>query len=202
LLLVACYRIAVTEDSMITQDLLHHIQSQYALRLEGIHGLAHWQRVCENGLCLAAETGADAAIVEFFAFLHDACRQSDGRDHDHGPRAAALVRSLQGTLLHLRKHDLELLAYACEHHTRGLIEADLTVQVCWAADRLDLGRIGIRPNPVRLCTPVARDPALVEWAWRRSRGDHQGGGYNDCGYVEFYIKDYPLPPTHTKETKK
>jgi len=155
---------------VISQPLLEHIQSQYALNPQGIHGLAHWRRVLENGLRLAAGTAADAEIVELFAFLHDACRLSDGRDLDHGPRAAGLVRSLQGTLLHLESAELDLLAYACEHHTRGWTEADLTVQVCWDADRLDLGRIGVWPDPARLCTPAARDPALVEWAWQRSRG--------------------------------
>lgn len=155
---------------MLSAQLLQHIQSQYALRPNGIHGPAHWQRVRENGLRLAAVTGADVHVVELFAYLHDACRQSDGRDRDHGPRAAALAWSLQGTLLHLSKPDLELLAYACEYHTRGLTEANVTVQTCWDADRLDLGRIGIRPDPDRLCTPTARDPAVIEWGWQRSRG--------------------------------
>jgi uncharacterized protein len=161
-----------SEDPLISQKLFQHIQIQYALSPTGIHGPAHWQRVCENGLRLAAVTGANVQVVELFAYLHDACRQSDGRDRDHGPRAAALARALQGTLLHLRKHELELLAYACAYHTRGLTEADVTVQTCWDADRLDLGRIGIRPDPARLCTPAARDPAVIEWGWRRSRGEN------------------------------
>lgn len=155
---------------MISQDLLLYIQCQYALNPHGIHGLAHWRRVRENGRLLAARTGAQSEIVELFAFLHDACRQNDGRDPDHGPRAAALVRSLQGSLIHLEGPDLDLLAYACERHTHGLTEADVTVQVCWDADRLDLGRIGIRPEPARLCTAAARDPGVIEWAWRRSQG--------------------------------
>jgi uncharacterized protein len=155
---------------MIAPDLLQHIRSQYALDVSGIHGLAHWRRVHENGLRLATLTGANAVVVELFAFLHDACRLNDGRDHDHGPRAAALVRSLHGSLIHLDRADLERLAYACEHHTRGWTEADITVQVCWDADRLDLGRIGIRPRADCLCTPVARDPVVIEWGWCRSRG--------------------------------
>jgi uncharacterized protein len=156
---------------MLPNNLLDYIQSQYALSPSGIHGPAHWQRVYENGLRLAAVTGANVQVVELFAYLHDACRQSDRRDPDHGPRASALVHALQGTLLHLRQRDLELLAYACAYHTRGLTEADVTVQTCWDADRLDLGRIGIRPDPARLCTPAARDPAVIDWGWRRSRGE-------------------------------
>jgi len=155
---------------LISQALFRHIHSQYALSPTGIHGPAHWERVRENGTRLAAATGANLQIVELFAYLHDACRQSDGRDHDHGPRAAALVRSLHGALIHLPAVDLELLAYACAYHTRGLIEADVTVQTCWDADRLDLGRIGIRPEPTRLCTPAARDPVVIEWGWAHSQG--------------------------------
>ena len=155
---------------MIAADLLEAICRQFALDLHSIHGLAHWQRVAENGRRLAALSGANAGVVDLFAYLHDSCRQSDGRDTEHGPRAAHFVRSLQGRLIHLTEPELDLLAYACEHHTRGLTEADLTVQVCWDADRLDLGRIGVRVDPRRLCTPAARDPAMIEWAWRRSRG--------------------------------
>jgi uncharacterized protein len=45
---------------------------------------------------------------------------------------------------------------------------DITVLTCWDADRLDLGRVGIRPAAHRLCTDAARDPAMIEWAYRRS----------------------------------
>ena len=55
-----------------------------------------------------------------------------------------------------------MLTYAVRHHSDGLIEADVTVQTCWDADRLDLGRVGIVPRPDRLCTAHARDPVLLE----------------------------------------
>ena len=44
----------------------------------------------------------------------------------------------------------------------GQTEADITIQTCWDADRLDLGRVWIIPDPDRLCTEPARDPALIE----------------------------------------
>ena len=44
-----------------------------------------------------------------------------------------------------------ILHYACVHHTDGLTEGDVSVQACWDADRLDWGRVGIRPAPLRLC---------------------------------------------------
>lgn len=59
-----------------------------------IHGVDHWRRVAENGAALAAETpGADAEVVAAFAALHDSQRLSDGRDPQHGERAAHLART-------------------------------------------------------------------------------------------------------------
>ena len=77
--------------------------------------------------------------------------------------------AIQGTLLDVTDEQMELLTYACSYHTDGLTEADVTVQTCWDADRLDLGRVGKRPLADKLCTPAARDPAVIEWAWERSQ---------------------------------
>jgi uncharacterized protein len=56
----------------------------YALDTDGIHGVAHWARVMENGLRVAGETGADFEVVRLFALLHDSRRLSDGGDPEHG----------------------------------------------------------------------------------------------------------------------
>lgn len=146
------------------------IRDGFALSLDGIHGEAHWARVRANGLRLTDHTGADPEIVELFAYLHDAKRQNDGWDLDHGCRAAEFARKLSGSLLNLSLEKLELLGYACTHHSDGLTLGDITVQTCWDADRLDLGRIGIRPDPNRLCTPAAQDRSMIEWAFWRSQG--------------------------------
>jgi uncharacterized protein len=151
-------------------NLLAAIRAEYALEWNGIHGISHWSRVRENGLRLAEQTGAQIQVVELFAYLHDSKRLNDGGDPQHGSRGAALARRLHGDgLLDLADEQLELLAYACTHHTDGLTEAEVTVQTCWDSDRLDLGRVDIRPRPERLCTLAARDPATIEWAWKRSR---------------------------------
>jgi uncharacterized protein len=70
--------------------------------------------------------------------------------------------------LRLDRPGLEMLAYAVRHHGDGPIEADVTVQTCWDADRLDLGRVGITPRPDRLCTEQARDPLVFERDYARS----------------------------------
>ena len=66
----------------------------------------------------------------------------------------------------------ELLHYACTHHTDGLTDGDLTVQVCWDADRLDLSRVWITPDPRFLCTTAAKDQRMLDWANKRASKNH------------------------------
>ncbi|MCC6781322.1 MAG: hypothetical protein IT457_00655 [Planctomycetes bacterium] len=134
----------------------------------GIHGAPHWARVRANGLRLCERTGANPRVVELFAFLHDVCRVDDGTDPDHGRRAAELAIALAGHAFVLDDAELDDLTLACEAHSEGRQSASLTVLCCWDADRLDLGRVGVRPDPRRLCTAAARDPGLLDWAYRRS----------------------------------
>ena len=154
---------------MVPQDLVEVVEKGYALRLDGIHGAAHWARVRTNGIRLAEQTGANPTVVALFALLHDSKRLNDGRDPKHGARAAQFAASLQGSMLTLSEEELGLLQFACEFHTDGLTEAEITVQTCWDADRLDLGRVGIRPDPRQLCTLAAKESTLIEWAYRQSR---------------------------------
>jgi uncharacterized protein len=155
-------------ENVISQELIEAIRQGFALDWNGVHGVSHWERVRANGLRLARLTGAKAEIVELFAFLHDSKRLNNKWDPGHGKRAADFIETLQGTLITLPGDDLALLTYACEYHTDGLLQADVTVQTCWDADRLDLGRAGITPQARYLCTPAAKDPALIEWAIARS----------------------------------
>ncbi len=141
----------------ISEPLLDFLQSNFQLNWQGIHGIRHWSRVRANGLKLAKETGADPQVIELFAFLHDSCRQDEDRDSQHGQRAAVLVRALQGTFFNLTTEQLEKLAEACAGHTHQASHADITIATCWDADRLDLGRTGIEPDPARLCTEAARN---------------------------------------------
>ena len=157
---------------MITVDLVTELRARFVLDWRGIHGAPHWARVRRNGLMLAKATGANPRVVEVFAFLHDACRHSDGNDPEHGPRAAALARELNGTLIQLTDAELLLLTAACEGHSRNGSRPELTIATCWDADRLDLGRVGIRPDPARLCTAQAKDVKVIEWAYYQSIRDY------------------------------
>jgi uncharacterized protein len=155
---------------MDMDQLLRAVQAQYALDWDGTHGLRHLLRVRENGLRLAETTGAKVGVVELFAFLHDSRREKEGRDPQHGPRAVDFARSLRGSLVLLEDEDFALLARACELHTKGFTEDEVTVQTCWDADRLDIGRVGMKPRPEKLCTEAARNPLTIRWAWKRSLG--------------------------------
>jgi uncharacterized protein len=78
---------------------------------------------------------------------------------------------LRGSLVQLDDARFELLYEACRLHTDGFTEGDPTLQACWDADRLDLGRVGIMPKPHRLCTDAAS--GLIPWSHARAVSDHR-----------------------------
>lgn len=151
--------------------LIHAVLDNYALPPWGTHGLSHWARVLENGLRIAATSGADPTIVRLFAIFHDARRLNEQRDHDHGSRGARLAASLRGPGLELPDEDFERLYNACARHTDTSFDADPCIQTCWDADRLDLPRVGRIVDPHLLGTAAAKQPELIEWARRRSVDD-------------------------------
>jgi uncharacterized protein len=153
---------------MIPKELLSVILEQYSLPIFEVHGVSHWARVLENGRLLAERAGANLEVVELFAVFHDSCRINEGTDPSHGARGAKLASELRGKLFDLPEADFRLLQLACVQHTNGKTQADLTVQVCWDSDRLDLYRVDICPHPDRLCTDAARDPAVIAWANERA----------------------------------
>ena len=149
----------------LTHDIptvLREVLREYVLPPWGDHGVRHWARVLENGRRIAEMNGADLEVVTLFALFHDCRRVNEGTDDGHGLRGAQLARSLRGTLVHLDDARFELLFEACRLHTQGLTEGDPALLACWDADRLDLGRVGIKPRAHRLGTDAARE--LLPWA--------------------------------------
>jgi uncharacterized protein len=139
---------------VLDKILLHATEVSRRSRL---HGPEHWARVASFGSQLCRDTpGADPHVVYLFAALHDTQRYTDGPDRDHGRRAAPAALDLQGTLFEATDEQMTLLVEAIAKHADGLVSQDPTIGCCWDADRLDLPRCGIRPDPEMLSTPAAR----------------------------------------------
>lgn len=132
------------------------------------HGPQHWKRVRAFGEILCDKNpNADRTVTRAFACLHDIMRHNNLDDPEHGVRAAALVKRLRWTLLsYMNSEQLYCLYEACrihsqEKHCISEIRRDYpdarncgnpTVDACIDADRLDLLRCGIFPDPYRMCT--------------------------------------------------
>lgn len=144
------------------------ILEEYLLPWNGLHGIAHWGRVLENGLRLAETTGADFEIVTLFALFHDSRRFNEGHDPGHGSRGATLAEQFRGHYFHLSDERFGLLQYACTWHTDEVMHDNITVQCCWDADRLDLGRVGMTPNRRYLNTLAAKSESILSWAHGRA----------------------------------
>ena len=152
----------------LSQGFVEHCYNLYEMDHGGYHGFDHWMRVLHNGQKLAEMENANLQIVELFCLLHDTQRHNEKRDPEHGARAADYAHSIQGKWFDLSSEDMELLDEALRYHSDGYTEADITVQVCWDADRLDLVRVGIKPVAHRLCTNSAQLPEVLEAAYQRS----------------------------------
>lgn len=125
----------------------------------GVHGIDHWDRVYENGQNLIT-TEVKPLVVGLFAYLHDSCRINDGEDLGHGERAVDFISSLRDTLLKdVSDEDIQLLKTACRLHTVTISTGDPTIDACFDADRLDLWRVGITPDPTRLATKKGKEIA-------------------------------------------
>ena len=96
-------------------------------------------------------------------------RENENMDLHHGPRAAEFIRSIAGSWIKLEDHRLHKLIQACRYHSVGRLDRDITIQTCWDADRLDLGRVGMIPKSTYLGSSLARDPNFIEMAVMRSK---------------------------------
>ena len=141
------------------------IQARYALDWNGLHGVAHWARVYENGLRIVDLHDVNQDVLLLFSIFHDSCRVNDTVDPGHGRRGVELAEELRWNCFEFTDGEFDMLFHACELHTDG----DLSVQVCWDADRLDLARVGFTPKPEKLCTKAAKDSEIIAWASDRAR---------------------------------
>jgi uncharacterized protein len=149
------------------------IKSEFKLDWQGIHGANHWARVLNHGKNIGQIRKADLLIVELFGFLHDSCRFNDGRDPQHGARAAEFAQGIHGDFYQLKPKQLDTLCYAMTHHSGGEVSTNATIQTCWDADRLDLGRVGIFPSPQYLSQEASIFIDLAhDWSIEQHRKNH------------------------------
>ncbi|GGJ19534.1 hypothetical protein [Deinococcus roseus] len=144
------------------------ILEQFELPLTSIHGPSHWARVERIGQRLAQHSTADPVVLELFSLLHDSRRTNDGWDLEHGPEAAQAMVKWRGTHFDCSDDQFNLLQYAVQHHTTGRPTPMVTIGACWDSDRLDLMRVGIRPDPGYLSLPHSREPETLLWAINQS----------------------------------
>jgi uncharacterized protein len=154
--------------SNFSPELISMIVDQSSLSRGGYHSLDHWIRVLANGRKLSKITGANIKVVELFSLFHDSRRLNEGYDPEHGPRGAAFAAEMRGQWFDVSDQEMEQLEYACEQHSNGITDGDITVQTCWDADRLDLGRVGKTPNAEYLCTHAAKHPEMIKWSNERA----------------------------------
>jgi uncharacterized protein len=158
--------------SIITVELLAEIKSRYKLNWFGTHGVSHWSRVYENGVQLSGQEGVNSRVVQLFSIFHDSQRKNEVIDPNHGNRGSQLALELRDHLP-IDDDEFQLLVTACSFHTSADNHTNITVQACFDADRLDLGRIDNYPNPALLCTPLAKEKDTIEWAYQRSRHENK-----------------------------
>lgn len=156
----------------IVRQALDIVRPQFRLPIDhGHHGLQHWVRVWANAEMLCERYAVDPTVPCWFAFLHDSQRCNEDRDPDHGWRAEQFAYQLwDDGRLPITPGERNALGHALHSHSDGFIGTiDRRIEICWDADRLDLGRCGIVPDPRRLCTEHARLPGVIHAAWARSR---------------------------------
>lgn len=126
-------------------------------------------RAMSNGRINPETVDCPLRVAWLFGLVHDSVRESEQRSSEHG--MAAALRLLDMKLFEVFPHAVIFLtAHACMCHTiakvpskspllrngvrafqftRGLTTSErVTVGLCLDADRLDLPRVGIRPDPL------------------------------------------------------
>ncbi|MCP4581303.1 MAG: hypothetical protein GY839_06770 [candidate division Zixibacteria bacterium] len=149
--------------SILTEELLKIIHNEFALEWYGCHGILHWLRVRRNGLALCEKMNGNSKIAELFSVIHDCKRMDNGEDILHGKRASSFIGNTSGMIDSiLSPNEIQILKYACEYHTTEDKSDNPDIQICWDADRLDLGRVGKKIDKIYINTSWAKDELFVE----------------------------------------
>ena len=144
------------------KELWKIVTEQFHQNRYTVHGPDHWRRVERNGLILCKRTGANQKVVRLFALFHDSKRVNENKDDEHGARGAMFAGFCRTRYFTLSDSEFEALHYACTWHTDQIHHESATIGTCWDADRLDLLRVGIRPDRCYLNTEYAKKLSAEE----------------------------------------
>lgn len=133
---------------------------------DSLHDPSHWERVESFGHKIAKVNGADKDVISLFAYLHDARRENDDHDPEHGERAVILLDELiEANLIDISdKQYKQLIRALSVHNSLDASSDDVTVQTCWDADRLDLWRCDFIPNPDLMYTEFGKSKEMIDYA--------------------------------------
>jgi uncharacterized protein len=134
-----------------TAGLLRDAESRFTLGTKSVHGPRHWRAVFANGMVIAQELQCDRSFVAVFALLHDCRRENEWFDPRHGARAAEVAKALNGRYFDFEPGRLSRLTEALHWHDAGKVHTDIDISCCWAADRIELRRVGIEPAKWGFC---------------------------------------------------
>lgn len=145
-------------EEKLCQFLRQHVYKKRA------HGVKHGKIVEAFGMYLAHYyPECDRDVVRWFAYLHDSqCEvyNPDYNDDGHGQRAADYIDKIRLTYLsELNDMQIEKLKTACIMHTSTHKVDDVTVNVCFDSDRMDLPRVNIQVNPEKMATDAGANLA-------------------------------------------
>ena len=144
---------------MVNNKVKELLKRESAFYNSGIHGIAHWKTVERNGHYLAKFNSADIKVISYFSYFHDCMRENEGEDVKHGLRGAKFAEKSRN-LIDLTDIQFKQLTDACKGHTYGKRPECITINTCWDADRLDIGRVGISPGAEFLFNEEAKRIAI------------------------------------------
>lgn len=148
--------------------LRNRVARDFTPDVNGAHGVPHWNRVFSHGMRIAdSDPAVDRHVVALFAFLHDARRMDEFEDVGHGARAVPYLHRLRKEgVFEATPEQIGQLVVAVTLHSDGIVTRDPTIQACWDADRLDLGRVGVMPRAELLGSEYAKRPDVIRAAWQ------------------------------------
>lgn len=149
-----------------------------------LHGIDHWERVERNAQILTEGVVVMDSVIRIFPYIHDISRVNDGHDPEHGARATEVIDCYRHSLfMWFTDSEIDLLKFACTHHSTLLRSGDPTIDACFDAERLDLTRRGIVLNPELMATEkgatFAADPELFKKAVERFNTSNNSNRAND-----------------------